>query len=106
MDGLHYELYVNMPDLLHEFHEVLYRNWQQNASIPKSVRRSVVTLIKNDENNRDTLENFRPITLLNPEFKILAELLAKRLVHGIDDLIEEAQTCAISTIYSRYRPHH
>lgn len=45
------------------------------------------------------IDDFRPITLLKAEFKLLAEVLAKRLAkrltHIVGDLAGESQTCTI-----------
>lgn len=54
-----------------------------------------MTLIRKDLIKGNCKDNFLPITLLNTELKILIKVLAKRLLHVADGLIEEAQTCAI-----------
>ena len=46
---------------------------------PISQRRGVISLIPKDENNLTTLSNWRPITLLNVDYKILAKVIAKRI---------------------------
>lgn len=52
-------------------------------------------LIIKDLNEGDRINNFRLISLLNREVKILAKLLAKRLAHVASSLIGVAQTCAV-----------
>ncbi len=95
LDGLPYELYTNMPDLFGDLLADVYCNWQQNGRIPSSVSRGVVTLQRKDADKGDVIDNFRPITLLNAEFKILAKVLANRLALVVEKLVGEAQTCAI-----------
>lgn len=38
------------------------------------------------------VDNWRPITLLNNDYKMLASILAERLKYGLDDLIDECQS--------------
>ena len=42
-------------------------------------RRGIISLIPKDENNLMVLSNWRPITLLNVDYKILARAFAKRI---------------------------
>ncbi|GAB1601854.1 hypothetical protein Ahia01_000463900, partial [Argonauta hians] len=97
VDGLPYEFFVNMPDLFSNILEALYVNWLQNGRIPASSTKGIVTLIRKDKNKEDTVQNFRPITLLNTELQILAKVLAKRLAGVIGSLVGDAQTCAVPT---------
>ncbi|GAB1597330.1 hypothetical protein Ahia01_000009400 [Argonauta hians] len=84
-----------MPDLFGNLLAEIYSIWQQNGNIPSSVKRGAVVLLRKDPDKGDAVENFRPITLLNADFKILARVLAKRLALVVSGLIGRAQTCAI-----------
>lgn len=55
----------------------------------------MVTLLKKDINKGHVIDNFRLITLLNADLKILAKVLAKQLVLVIVKLVNKAQTCAV-----------
>ena len=57
-----------------------------------SQRRGVISLIPKDENNLTTLSNWRPITLLNVDYKILAKVTAKRIEPVFPILIHPDQT--------------
>ena len=57
-----------------------------------SQRRGVISLIPKDENNLTTLSNWRPITLLNVDYKILAKVIAKRIELVLPKLIHPDQT--------------
>lgn len=92
LDGLPYEFYCIMPDLLGRLMACVYTNWQQNGRIPNSVSQGVVK----DLSKGDHMSNYRSITLLNVELEILTKVLAKRLAHVMEKLAEETQTCAIS----------
>ena len=57
-----------------------------------SQRRGVISLIPKDENYLVVLTNWRPITLLNVDYKILARLIAKRIEPKLPTLIHTDQT--------------
>lgn len=44
----------------------------------------MLSLLRKDQKKGDQIENFRPIKLLNADFKILAKVFAKKLVLVID----------------------
>ena len=55
-------------------------------------KRAVITLIhKGKELSRDSLSNWRPISLTNTDYKVLAKCLARRLSTVITDLVNEDQ---------------
>lgn len=45
--------------------------------------------------DKELIKNWRPITLLNSDYKIYAKLLANRMKQSISSIIEEDQTCAV-----------
>ena len=49
-------------------------------------------MIPKDENNLTTLSNWRPITLLNVDYKILAKVISKRIESVLPKLIHSDQT--------------
>ena len=55
-------------------------------------RRGILTLIPKKDKNRMFLKNWRPLTLLNVDYKILAKSLANRLTKSLPFLIDEDQT--------------
>ena len=62
-------------------------------------RRGVITLIPKKDKNRQILKNWRPISLLTVDYKILAKSLANRLKKVIDKLICNDQTGYIKGRY-------
>ena len=63
-----------------------------NEKIHVSARRGVVTLIPKRDKDPLFLKNWRPLTMLNTDYKILAKLLAKRIKEVLPSLIDENQT--------------
>ena len=55
-------------------------------------RRAIISHLPKKENNRIFLKNWRPISLLNVDYKILAKALANRLTKYLLRLIDEDQT--------------
>ena len=93
LDGLPYEVYLHMfvPILTDMFH-----HWFAQEAIPGSVTKGVITLLKKGGKHVcGGLDDYRPITLLNTELKILARVLANRLQLVISDLMDPGQTFAV-----------
>jgi hypothetical protein len=55
-------------------------------------KRGIITLIPKKEKNRLFLKNWRPISLLNVDYNILAKCLASRLCKVLPHIIDEDQT--------------
>jgi exonuclease III len=64
----------------------------ENGVLSYSQRQGVITLIHKDEElDKDQLGNWRPITLTNTDYKLLAKILANRLSAVIKTLVNEDQ---------------
>ena len=96
LDGLPYEVYLR---LLHIFVPILtdmFKHWFAQGAIPGSVTKGVIRLLKKCGRHAwEGLDDYRSITLLNTELKILARVLANRLQVVISDLIGPVQTYAV-----------
>ena len=71
-----YEIFFELlwGNLIDSFNEAF-----QTGKMSISQRRGIISLIPKDENNLMVLSNWRPITLLNIDYKILARAIAKRV---------------------------
>ena len=80
-DGLSVEFYItfweNIKELVYE--SIMFALEVGHLSLEQ--RRGVITLIPKKDTNKHLLKNWRPITLLNVDYKILTKLLARRLSH-------------------------
>ena len=66
----------------------VFNHWFAQGAIPGCVTKGVITLLKKGGKHvGEGLDDYRPITLLNTELKILARVLANRLQLVISDLI-------------------
>ena len=74
----------------------MFNHWFAQGAIPGSVTKGVITLLKKGGRHVwECLDDYRPITLLNTELKILARVLANRLQLVISDLIGSEHTFSV-----------
>ncbi|KAL9989297.1 hypothetical protein ACROYT_G003831 [Oculina patagonica] len=64
----------------------------QTGSLSISQRRGVISLIPKKDKDKSLLENLRPISLLNLDYKILTKVIAKRLEKVLPKIINPDQT--------------
>ena len=96
LDGLPYEVYLRISHMFVPILTDMFNHWFAQGAIPGSVTKGVITLLKKGGRHVwEGLDDYRPITLLNTELKILARVLANRLQRVISDLIGPEQTFAV-----------
>ena len=110
-DGLPYEFYTQFWDLLGpELLAVLQDSFQTQLtpSLPASMTQGVITLLYRisfppkkkkscftEQGARSSLDSYRPITLLNSDYKLLAKALAIRLGPALQHVIDPTQTAFV-----------
>ena len=96
LDGLPYEVYLRMSHMFVPILTDVFNHWFAQGVIPGCVTKGMITLLKKGgQHVGEGLDDYRPITLLNAELKILAWVLANRLQRVISDLIGPEQTFAV-----------
>lgn len=106
-DGLPYEVYRVFWDLLGplllEAANVAFTQGsvesgaEAAASLPRSWREGIITLIYKGRNlPRPELPSYRPITLLQCDYKIICKAISNRLQPALDFIINALQTAFIS----------
>ena len=96
LDGLPYEVYLRMSHMFVPILTDVFNHWFAQGAIPGCVAKGVITLLKKGgQHVGEGLDDYRPITLLNTELKILARVLPNRLQRVISDLIGPEQTYAV-----------
>ena len=78
-DGFTWEFYncffdLLGPDLVDSFNSAYH-----TGEMSISQRRGVITLVPKEDSDLEALSNWRPITLLNLDYKIVSKVIAKRL---------------------------
>ncbi|CAI5468567.1 unnamed protein product [Closterium sp. Yama58-4] len=77
-DGLPKELFEAHWDLLGESFMVMAKSFEKAAFLPMELKEAV-TILLHKKGDRDQLDNYRPITLLNFTYKVLAKVMADRM---------------------------
>ena len=98
-DGLQAEFYKYFWK---ELHADMIRSFNfafNNGSLSISQRRGIITLIPKPNKDTTLLDNFRPISLLNTDYKILTKVLTKRLEKVLPKVINADQTGYIKNRY-------
>ena len=73
------------------FESLMYAKQSKELSI--SQRKGIFTLIhKGKDLNKDEIKNWRPISLMNVDYKILTRVLAKRLQNVVSEIVHENQS--------------
>ena len=91
-DGFSKEFYETFFDLLTQNLLDSYNEAFQKGSLSVSQRRGVISLIPKHDCDLSELTGWRPITLLNVDYKILAKCIAKRIEPFLPKLIHSDQT--------------
>ena len=63
-----------------------------HRSTPYELQQAVITLIEKKGKDRSSLENWRPISLLNVDTKIMTKVLAARIKEVLPSIIHHNQT--------------
>ena len=95
IDGLPIEFYLAFWDILQQFFPRLINDIYINGLLPSIQQRmSIITLV-HKKGEKDNLDNWRPISLLCVDYKILEKVLSLRLKGALPHIIGEDQTCGV-----------
>ena len=91
-DGLTKEFYLFFWPELSDFYYKCIEDISISKELSSMQKRGLIRIIYKKD-GRTKIKNYRPISLLNVDLKILTRLLAKRLIPVLKDLIHPNQTC-------------
>ena len=98
LDGFPMEFYVKFWSILGSDLVDVLNSCYRSGSLSLSQRRGIITLSFNKGDRLDA-RNWRPISLLNIDYKIAARAIAGRLLKVIHLVVEKDQTCGVPGRY-------
>lgn len=96
-DGLPPDLYKQFWPILGKYLLASFLYSGQQGILTPDQRRGIITLIPKKGKDKRLIRNWRPISMLNTDYKILAKVLAKRLSSVLPSLVHPNQTGFIPT---------
>ena len=93
-DGLTVEFYAYFWDKLGETLVHVFNQSLDYGELPDSMKASVTRLVHKKDDKRD-LKNWRPISLLNVDYKICSKAISLRLAKVLSSIVDPDQTCSI-----------
>jgi hypothetical protein len=89
-----------MPTLLKQFHEI-----EREGILPNSFNEASITLIPKPEKDTSKRENYRPISLMNINAKILNKIMANQIQQHIRKIIHNNQVIFIPVMQGWFNMH-
>ena len=94
-DGLTKEFYLAFIEILLPLLLKLYNIIYESEKLSVSQKLSYISLLCKDDQNPNLVTNYRPISLLNVDYKILTKILSSRLENVLDQIVHPDQTCSV-----------
>ncbi len=95
IDGLTSEFYKSFVDVLAPMLLKVFKCMEQLKEVPESMATGMITLIFKKKGSIKKLENYRPISLLNVDYKILAKVLSNRIKNVLGSVISPTQAYSV-----------
>jgi hypothetical protein len=94
-DGIPSELYKQFQELLLPILLRVSKECELLNRMPQTQRDALIALLYKDKGEKKDLANWRPISLLNVDYKIITKALANKLQEALVDIINPNQTAGI-----------
>ena len=94
MDGLPYEFYRQFWDQLGPALAAVLREVYEDplACLPPSLTQGRITLLHKPGKDKTLAASYRPITLLNVDYKLIARVVSQRLGPALNSVVDPTQT--------------
>ena len=92
-DGISAEFYKTFKLILTPLLCMVYNTLLLRGELPESFRAGIVTLMYKNKGDLDNLKNWRPISLLNVDYKIFTKIFKNRLKKNATQIINNLQSC-------------
>ncbi|XP_039177653.1 zinc finger protein 277 isoform X3 [Crotalus tigris] len=90
-NGIPAELYKEQQSVLSQYLLEFCNTVLTEARLPKSWTEANIILISKEEAEKTRIQNYRPISLLNSDYKIFASIMAERFKNYLIDFIHSDQ---------------
>lgn len=94
-DGLTGEFYKTFSDELTPTRLRVYRHVEETQLMSQSMSTGVLTILYKNRGSKLKLENYRPISLLNNDYKTIAKILANRIKQVLNSIISPTQAYSV-----------
>ena len=95
-DGLPAEFYKHFWYLIGETITIIINNTlHYESELSPSQRLGIIRIFSKNDKDKTDLKNYRPISLLNTDYKIIAKTIANRLKKTLPFLIQKEQSFGI-----------
>ena len=98
-DGITVEFYKLFWNNVKEFYVNSINYSFQTGSLTELQKQSIITIIPKQNKDLTSLDSWRPISLLNVDYKIATKVIANRVKHVITKIIHNSQTGFIKGRY-------
>ena len=92
MDGFSFEFYLTFWDVIESLLINCFNFSYESGEMSITQRQGVITLIPKKDRNVELLKNWRPLAMLNFDYKLLTKCLALRLKTVLHKIIHKDQT--------------
>ena len=94
-DGLTVEFFQFFSPQLSKLLKILFDTIYKKGQLTETQQLSYITIIPKTKTNSTNMKDYRPISLLNTDYKILTKSLANKIKPLLTTLIHPDQTCSI-----------
>ena len=94
-DGLTGDFYQEFQAEIMPILYNLCQHFEKGKNLPEDFKIGIIAIFYKNKGEKEKLENYRPISLLNTDYKIITKILANRLKVVIDTVIGKSQTYSI-----------